>query len=57
MGSVLMDRHWRGHVGRGFPGSGESINKGLEVKNFTQSGSREQQLVPLGSWAVDLIPE
>lgn len=44
----------RGSIGRGIPGRGENISKGLEVRNFTQSGFREQQLILLGSWAIDL---
>ena len=44
----------RGSIGRGIPGQGENISKGLEVRNFTQSGFGEQQLILLGSWAIDL---
>lgn len=53
-GSVLTGRDGRGSIGKGIPGQGESISKGLEVRNFTQSGFGEQQLILLGSWAVDL---
>lgn len=51
MSSVPVSGHGWGDTRRG-----KSTSKGLEVRDFTQSGCGEQQLVPLGSWAVDRTP-
>lgn len=52
-GSVLTGRDGGGSIGKGIPGQ-ESISKGLEVRNFTQSGFGNSSFILLGSWAVDL---
>lgn len=50
-----MGRQGQGDPGKGFPGRGKSIKKVLEARTFSQSGYGGEQLVPVGSQAVELI--